>query len=57
MQCLAPIEAHVRDITLPLLEKWRSEGHISDPERDALCREIDAFLMEHFINKDFTLNN
>lgn len=57
IQRLAPIEAHIRDITLPLLEKWRSEGHISDPERDALCREIDAFLKENFINKDFIVNN
>ena len=46
-----------RDITLPLLEKWRSEGRILDIERNSLCREIDAFLMENFINKDFVVNN
>jgi uncharacterized membrane protein YebE (DUF533 family) len=39
-----------------LLAKWRSDGHISDKERDRLCREIDAFLMENFINRDFIVD-
>ena len=56
IQRLAPVEAHIRDITLPLLAKWRSDGHISDKERDRLCREIDAFLMENFINRDFIVD-